>query len=369
MRRMTEAICHLGLGIGWRQAVASLVLRRPDLGFVEILAEGFPAHRPLPLALVEARRRGLAVVPHGVGLSLGGAERPDPGRLSALAGLAERVGAPLVSEHVAFVRAGGVEAGHLLPVPRSRQALEVLVENVRIALDQLPVPLALEPIASLFEWPDPELDESAFLWELVERTGVYVLLDVANVYANARNHGFDPMAFIASLPLDRLAYVHVAGGVEQGGLYHDTHAHGVPSAVLELLGALSARRSVPGALLERDAHFPPTPVLEGELDAIAAAARLAEGSTVDGCDRSLTSAALPSDHCAPSASRVALASAQAALVRALVAGGPTPGGFDPARLRATSLTLAAKSARSAPGGSAGGSRGGRRARRQGRPRN
>ncbi len=367
---MTAAICHLGLGIGWRHAVASLVLRRPDLGFVEILAEGFPAHRPLPLALVEARRRGLAVVPHGVGLSLGGAERPDPGRLSALAGLAERVGAPLVSEHVAFVRAGGVEAGHLLPVPRSRQALDVLVENVRIALDQLAVPLALEPIASLFEWPDPELDESAFLCELVERTDVFLLLDVANVYANARNHGFDPLAFIESLPLDRLAYVHVAGGVERDGLYHDTHTHGVPSAVLELLAALSARRSVPGALLERDAHFPPTPVLEGELDAIAAAARLAEGSTADGCDRTLTSSARPTGwRRAASAPREALADAQAALVRALVAGGPTPSGFDPGRFRATSLALAAKSARSAPNGSAGGSRGGRRDRRQGRPRN
>ena len=64
--------------------------------------------------------------------------------------------APLVSEHVAFVRAGGLEAGHLLPVPRSSEALEVLTAHVRTVQAELDVPLALEPIATLFDWPDDE---------------------------------------------------------------------------------------------------------------------------------------------------------------------------------------------------------------------
>ena len=52
---------------------------------------------------------------------------------------------------------------------------------------------------------------------------------VENVYANARNHGGDPAAFLDRLPLDRLAYVHVAGGHDRGGLYHDTHTDPVPA--------------------------------------------------------------------------------------------------------------------------------------------
>ena len=40
-----------------------------------------------------------------------------------------------------------------------------------------------------------------------------------------------------------------------------------------------------------------------------------------------------------------LAAGQAALVRALVGGGPVPGGFDPGRVRATSTALARKRAR------------------------
>src|SRR5205085_90607 len=133
-------------------------------------------------------------------LSLGGAEPLDRDRLTALASLAERVAAPLVSEHIAFVRGGGVESGHLLPLPRTRDAVEVLVANVRAAQAVLPVPLALENIATLFGWPDAEMDEAEFLTEILERTNALLLLDLANVYANARNHGYDPAVLVGRLP-------------------------------------------------------------------------------------------------------------------------------------------------------------------------
>jgi hypothetical protein len=45
------------------------------------------------------------------------------------------------------------------------------------------------------------------------------------------------------------------------------------------------------------------------------------------------------------ADRARLAAEQAALVRALVGGGPVPGGFDPERVRATSVALGRKRAR------------------------
>jgi uncharacterized protein (UPF0276 family) len=209
-----------------------------------------------------------------VRLSLGGAEPVDPARVAHLAHCAGALGAPLVSEHLAFVRAGGLEAGHLLPVPRSRAAVTAIVDNVRRAQADLPVPLALEPIAALFDWPDDELDEAAFLTEILDRTGAGLLLDVANVYANARNRGTDPLDLLDRLPLDRVAYVHVAGGTEHDGLYHDTHTDEVPRAVLDLVTALCERHVPPALLLERDGAYPPAGTLRGELDAIADAARL-----------------------------------------------------------------------------------------------
>jgi uncharacterized protein (UPF0276 family) len=274
---MTPTIRRLGLGIGWRPELALAIERRQSPpGFVEVIAEDFDPARPTPGPLANLLDRGVKIVPHGVTLSLGGAERPNASRVKHLAGLAKRFGSPFVSEHIAFVRAGGVEAGHLLPIARTHASLEVLVENVKIARDLLgDVPLALENISALFDWPDGEMSEAEFLAEALERTDCLMLLDIANVWANASNLAArDPREaarFLESIPLHRLAYVHVAGGVERAGVYHDTHSAAVRRGVLDLLEALCARVDPPGVMLERDDDFPDEATLNRELDAIAAA--------------------------------------------------------------------------------------------------
>ncbi|HXU01886.1 MAG TPA: DUF692 family protein, partial [Polyangia bacterium] len=166
---------HLGLGIGWRPELALAIDRRAqqqrDLGFVELLAENCDPSRPLPAPLRRLRALGVRIVVHSVGLSLGGGERIDQRRLDRLARVAEWAGAAVVSDHVAFVRAGGRGTGHLLPVPRTEVSLAVLCENVTRTQRALPVPLALENIAPLFDWPDATMDEPAFLDRLTAATG------------------------------------------------------------------------------------------------------------------------------------------------------------------------------------------------------
>ncbi|MFE1252073.1 DUF692 domain-containing protein [Streptomyces sp. NPDC058766] len=265
---------RLGTGIGWRPEIADAVERMPGIDWVEVVAENVCPGHP-PESLRRLRERGVTVVPHGVSLGLGGADRPDEGRLAALAERVEALGSPLVTEHIAFVRAGGaltasprLEAGHLLPVPRTRDALGVLCENVRIAQRALPVPLAVENIAALFSWPGEEMTEGQFLYELADRTGVRLLVDVANLHTNHVNRGEDPAKALAELPLEAVAYVHVAGGSERDGVWHDSHAHPVPRPVLDVLTDLASRVSPPGVLLERDENFPEPAELEGELAAI-----------------------------------------------------------------------------------------------------
>ena len=272
VRRVTP-LPELGVGIGWRPEIAGVVAELPGLRFCEVVAEGVQTNAPLTGALAALRDRGVTLVPHGVRLSLGGAEPVEPSRVAHLAKCAALLGAPLVSEHIAFVRAGGIQAGHLLPVPRTRAALDALAANYARTRDVLGnVPLALEPIAALFDWPDDEYDEADFLNALLDRIDASLLLDVANVYANARNRGQDPMALLDRLPLDRVAYVHVAGGREHEGLYHDTHTDPVPQPVLDLLTMVSERARPAGWLLERDGDYPPAQVLRAELAAIATAA-------------------------------------------------------------------------------------------------
>ncbi|MFE9579367.1 DUF692 domain-containing protein [Nocardia sp. NPDC006044] len=267
------------LGIGWRPEICGVIAELDGLGFCEVIAESLPVrHRlfgtsevVLPAELAALIERGVAVVPHGISLSLGGAEPMDDSRIDHLAACAAASGAPLVSEHVAFVRAGGVEAGHLLPVPRTKASLNILARNISRTQARLDVPLAVENIAALFDWPEDEYTESEFLAELVDRTGVYLLLDIANVYANARNRARDPLAELLRLPTERIAYCHVAGGHESGGRYHDTHTDPVPAEVLTLIGEFTERRPAP-LMLERDGNYPPAAELLDELDAIAAAA-------------------------------------------------------------------------------------------------
>ncbi len=260
-----------GVGLGWRRQLAHYLDETQGVDFVEVLAEHLEPKGPLPEPLKRLKERGVPVVLHAVSLGLGSAEPPERRRLDELARLAERLGAVCVSEHLAFVRAGGVESGHLLPLPRTEEMLEVLAENVRQAEAALPVPLALENVASLFEWPDAAMTEARWLAGVLERTGARVLLDVANLYANTLNHGTDAQEVLEAVPRERLAYVHVAGGVKRGGLYHDTHAHAVPEGPRVLLEKLAARVGPLPALLEWDDHFPAPEVLGAELEAMRAA--------------------------------------------------------------------------------------------------
>lgn len=269
-----------GVGIGWRQEIAAVLDEQPGLRWVEVVAEG--VMHGMPPALAQLRERGVTVVPHGVKLGLGDAEGLDADRVEHFARTAQITGAPLVSEHIAFVRSGGVEVGHLTPLPRTRDAVDTMVRNVRSVQAELDVPLALECVAALFTYPEDEMSEARFVTEIIERTGALLLLDIANVYANARNHGGDPLTTALAMPLDRLAYMHVAGGVETGGMYHDTHAAPVNPDVLQLISDLSERVTLPAAMLERDGDYPPAGELLDELDAIADAARMPRVTTARG---------------------------------------------------------------------------------------
>ncbi|HUR73983.1 MAG TPA: DUF692 domain-containing protein [Sporichthya sp.] len=258
---------ELGIGLGWRSTIDLTIERLPGVDFVEVTAEQInPA--AVPTSLQVLRSRGLPVVVHAVTLSLGSAEPLNRGRVAHLAAVAAALDAPLVSDHVAFTHAGGLDTGHLLPLPRTRAALDVLVANVREAQAELPVPLALENVACLLQWPGAELTEAQFLAELVERTGCLLLIDVANLHANARNTGTDPAEFLATVPAEHVAYMHVAGGVEQNGLYHDTHAHPVAPPVLDLLGRACEQLRPRGLLLERDDHYGTDAEIAAELTAI-----------------------------------------------------------------------------------------------------
>ena len=246
-----------GVGVGFRRELAPALLADPRLvDFVEIVAETCrdAAARREAAAVAEV----WPVVPHGVKLSLGSADGIELARAKELGRLAKELRAPLVSEHVSFVRAGGREIGHLTELPMTRASIAVVVKNVTALRRELPdIPLLLENVARAFVWDerDHEMSEGDFYAEIVRATGCDLLLDASNLYANARNTGDDPLALLASFPLEHVAMVHVAGGVLEDGFYFDTHAHDVPEEVYGLVERVREVRPGVPVLLERDASF------------------------------------------------------------------------------------------------------------------
>ncbi len=242
------------------------VLLEPDgIDFLEIIADHYldaSSEKSRELDLLAER---YTLIPHGLNLSLGSAEGIDTAYRDRLLGLVRRLDPPWWSEHIAFTRAGGVEIGHLAPLPFTHEALDVLVANIAEVRGLTDAPLILENITYSFAFPGSELLEADFLSELVERTGCGLLLDVANLYINSVNHRFDPVAFLARLPLNRVVQLHLAGGHQQGELLVDSHSAPAPPEVWALLDHVLARAPIKGVILERDEELPPFGMLLEEI--------------------------------------------------------------------------------------------------------
>lgn len=240
------------------------------------LCEGGPRVRAL-----ETLRARFPLSLHGVGLSLGGAAPPDPGHLARLARLNARLAPALLSEHLAWSRLDGRYFPDLLPVPRTRAALDTIAGNIQRVQDALGRTVAVENPSHYLALPQHEMSEPEFFAALIARTGCGMLLDVNNVWVSARNLGFDAAAYIDAIPGAWVQEIHLAGHApdpEHGDtLLIDSHDRPVSEAVWALHARLIARIGPRPTLIERDESLPSFDVLLAERD--RAAALLAEAQT------------------------------------------------------------------------------------------
>ncbi|HEU4887643.1 MAG TPA: DUF692 domain-containing protein, partial [Thermoanaerobaculia bacterium] len=252
------------VGLGWRAELgAGIVAHLDRIDVLEVLAEDFvDATRDQQRALRFLKSQ-VPMVVHGTSLGLASTERVDRERLDDLARVVGWLEPDLWSEHLAFVRGGGTEVGHLAAPPRNESTLEGLARNVeeaRRVTGSLPL---LENVASLIEPPLSTFDEGSWLHAVLAATECDLLLDLHNVYANSMNFAFDAEAVVRSLPAARIGAIHLAGGrrIERGRVLDD-HLHGVPDEVFALLAFVRA----PNVILERDGNYPPIEELLKELD-------------------------------------------------------------------------------------------------------
>jgi uncharacterized protein (UPF0276 family) len=277
--RDRHAIPDLGVGVGFRTPHVVGVLRdRPPMDWFEIVSENYFAEGGIQRANLEALRSAYRVVPHGVSLSIGGADPLDRDYLARLRDLVRRIDAPWCSDHLCWTGIGRVDVHDLLPLPFTPWTLAHVVERVKRVQGELGVPFALENASSYLEFRESSIPEHEFLAELAERADCGLLLDVNNVYVSAYNHGFDARAYIDAIPADRVVQIHLAGHTDRGAYLLDTHSDHVKGEVWELYRRAIRRCGAVSTLVEWDESIPAWEVLTAE----AAMARAVREETLGG---------------------------------------------------------------------------------------
>ena len=251
-----------GTGIGLRQPHYREVFERlPELAFLEVHSENFFLEGGAAMHALERARAAYPISLHGVGLSLGSADALAGEHLAKLKRLVERVEPALVSEHLCWGSVGGVHFNDLLPLPRNDETLALLCDRVDRVQSTLKRRILVENLSAYIACRDSGMSEAAFLAALARRTGCGLLLDVNNLYVNAINFGFDPVAALAELDADSIGQMHLAGHAVVDDCLIDTHGSLVCDPVWSLYEEACRRFGARPTLIEWDTDLPALDVL------------------------------------------------------------------------------------------------------------
>jgi len=275
----SEADMRQLLGIGWRQPhYQELLQTLPPIGFLEVHSENFFAEGGASLAVLMAAREHYPISLHGVGLSLGSACGLDPWHLDRLAALVARVDPVRVSDHASFARVAAlqvdqaVHANDLLPIPFTQASLRLMVSHVQQVQERLRRPMLIENLSAYVGWEGNTLSEPEFFNQLCQQSGCAMLLDVNNLFVNARNLGASKLDavkescdWIDALRPDLVGEIHLAGHADLPGIVIDDHGSRVAPEVWQVYAHALRRLGPVPSLIEWDNELPPLSVLLGEM--------------------------------------------------------------------------------------------------------
>ena len=256
-------------GIGLRAPHHERVARElPRIAWLEVHSENFFVAGGPQLTLLDRIRSHYPVSLHGVGLSIGSADGIDGSHLSQLAVLVERVQPAMISEHLCWGALAGRHSNDLLPLPYTEESLGLLIRRVSEVQERLRRRILIENISSYLRFACETIPEWEFLASLSRASGCGILLDVNNVYVNARNHDFDAQRYIAALPRGAIQEMHLAGHsvelIDGAELRIDTHSTRVCEAVWALYEFALRRFGPTPTLIEWDSEIPALEVLLDE---------------------------------------------------------------------------------------------------------
>ncbi|HWJ41477.1 MAG TPA: DUF692 family protein, partial [Candidatus Limnocylindrales bacterium] len=266
------------VGLGWRPELAAGIFTNLDrIDVIEVIADDYwSTSRGRSAIKMLASHK--PVVLHGISLGLASTGPIAQEHLEKMARLVDCVRPETWSEHLAFVRAGDIEIGHLAAPPRTAATVDATAAKLEAARAMVGTMPLVENIATLIDPPLSDRSEPRWLSEILSASGAGMLLDLHNLYANSVNFGLNPGEFLSLLPMKAIHQVHISGGkwIDDGDASHrrllDDHLHAPPEPVYELLAELAARCPSPlTVILERDGSYPPMSHLLEHLDFARAA--------------------------------------------------------------------------------------------------
>jgi uncharacterized protein (UPF0276 family) len=256
---------HLGIGIGLRSPHFRYIAEHwPAVDWFEAITENFLDSQGRPRYILEQIAERYPIVLHGVSLSIGSTDSLDFEYLDKLKRLAARVKARWISDHLCWTGVAGINTHDLLPIPFTETSLRHVVNRIHIVQETLERPLILENPSTYLTYTESTLGESEFLSRMATESGCGLLLDVNNVYVSARNNDFDPAAYLAALPHERIVQMHLAGHQDLGTHVIDTHDRTVVDAVWDLYAQATALTGGTSTLLEWDSSIPAFDALHAE---------------------------------------------------------------------------------------------------------
>ena len=254
-----ENIPILGSGLGYREPwYESLISASGDkVDFLEITADHFMDAPNWKIDQLKELSEKFTLIPHALDLSLGTSEGINEAYIEKLQSVIEIVNPPYWSEHLAFTKAGGMELGHLAPLPFSNEAIDVVANNVQQTRDYIKLPLILENITYGLMMPGQEMSESNFIAKTLEASNCGWLLDITNLYVNSVNHSFDIEKFLEETPTERVVQLHYVGfSSNDKGYLIDDHGSAVNEEIWKLMDRVLSSCPAKGIILERDSKFP-----------------------------------------------------------------------------------------------------------------
>jgi uncharacterized protein (UPF0276 family) len=175
---------------------------------------------------------------HGVGYPIGGIICDQEDHIAEFRLWTEGLGSAWTSEHLSILEVRGVRhnqpCGFLMPPLQTDTQVELAANNIRRRAAAVSRPFAFETGVNYFVPRDCEMPDGDFFAAIAEAADCGILLDLTNLWINDRNGRAKIGDVLATIPLERVWEVHLAGMTFAYGHWLDAHSGGIDPDLAEI---------------------------------------------------------------------------------------------------------------------------------------